>query len=211
MCGFSHCLCLASRIVEVGGGEGHTQNALMCESFTVRARILGANLGHTACMIGTTILVFHVVFVRVLQEAFPGWSSVLLWLLTIHSGQREIRERQHYSVDVVAAFYMGVLLWWSTGFLWSRPKLVKRDDAVQREVGKKAEQLMKASKDGDLEAIRNLLQDAHEEADHLVSNGSSRSTVKKGTNSPLLWIAGAIFILACVGISLLIFQMTVGG
>ena len=157
------------------------------------------------CPVSLRSLVF------VSQEAFPGWSTILLWLLTIHSGQREIRERQHYSVDVVAAFYMGILLWWAAGFLWSRPKLLKRDEVVQKEVGKMAEKLMKASKDGDMETIRNLLQDAHEEADHLFKNGSSRDTTQNGSNNPLLWIAGAVFIVACIGIALLIFHLTVGG
>ncbi|GMP86251.1 hypothetical protein CsSME_00039092 [Camellia sinensis var. sinensis] len=35
--------------------------------------------------------------------AYGGFSSVLIWLLVMHSAQREVREHHHYSVDCVVA------------------------------------------------------------------------------------------------------------
>ncbi|KAF8693374.1 hypothetical protein HU200_038764 [Digitaria exilis] len=52
-------------------------------------------------------------------EAYGGWSSVVIWLLVVHSTQREIRERHHYSVDCIVAIYVGMFLWRMTRFLWS--------------------------------------------------------------------------------------------
>ncbi|XP_028081834.1 uncharacterized protein LOC114283206 [Camellia sinensis] len=36
-------------------------------------------------------------------EVYGGFSSVLIWLLVMHSAQREVRARHHYSVDCVVA------------------------------------------------------------------------------------------------------------
>ncbi|KAG9444273.1 hypothetical protein H6P81_015613 [Aristolochia fimbriata] len=88
-------------------------------------------------------------------EAYGGWTSVLIWILVLHSGQREIRERHHYTVDCVVAIYVGILLWRISSFLWSardtnRAKRLDKFDAVQ---GK----LMQAVKDSDLDEVREIL------------------------------------------------------
>ncbi|XP_068660225.1 protein PHLOEM UNLOADING MODULATOR isoform X2 [Aristolochia californica] len=88
-------------------------------------------------------------------EAYGGWTSVLIWILVLHSGQREIRERHHYTVDCVVAIYVGILLWRISAFLWSakdrnRAKRLGKFDEVQ---GK----LMKALKDADMDEVREIL------------------------------------------------------
>jgi len=88
-------------------------------------------------------------------EAYGGWSSVVIWFLVIHSAQREVRERHHYSVDCIVAIYIGVLLWRMTGFLWSametnRSRRLAKLDEVQK-------RLFQAAKDSDVLEIRSLL------------------------------------------------------
>eukprot|EP00267_Zea_mays_P039898 XP_008679231.1 uncharacterized protein LOC103654181 [Zea mays] len=88
-------------------------------------------------------------------EAYGGWSSVVIWFLVIHSAQREVRERHHYSVDCVVAIYIGILLWRMTAFLWStmesnRSRRLSKLDEVQK-------RLFRAAKDSDVLEIRSLL------------------------------------------------------
>lgn len=90
-------------------------------------------------------------------EAYGGWTSALLWLLVLHSAQREVRERHHYSVDCVVAIYVGILLWRMTGFIWSakdtsRAKRLAKLDEVQS-------RLARAAKDSDIDGIRKLLKE----------------------------------------------------
>ncbi|KAG0474319.1 hypothetical protein HPP92_014005 [Vanilla planifolia] len=88
-------------------------------------------------------------------EAYGGWTSALIWLLVLHSAQREIRERHHYSVDVIVAIYVGILLWKMTGFIWSN-----KDAAKARRLAKLDEvhgRLVHAAKDSDIDEIRDLL------------------------------------------------------
>ncbi|MCO5578112.1 hypothetical protein L7F22_031950 [Adiantum nelumboides] len=90
-------------------------------------------------------------------EANPGWTSWFIWICVLHSGQREIRERHHYSVDVVAGIYMGILLWKITSFLWSR-----KDEHRELKASwflKMEGKFIQAAKDGDLDTIRSLLGD----------------------------------------------------
>lgn len=116
----------------------------------------------------------------------------MLWLLTFHSAQREIRERQHYSVDVIAAMYVGFLLWRATNFLWSF-----KDDKVGLN-NRAVDELEKAAKDGDLELIKEILQQNRNQSDSdLTSN-----TVK---------FFGAFIILFCVVLSVLAFVLNIGG
>lgn len=90
-------------------------------------------------------------------EAYGGWISVAIWLLVLHSAQREVRERHHYSVDCVAAIYVGVLLWRMTGFIWSARDLVRaRRLAKLEEVQSR---LVHAAKDSDIDEIRGLLKE----------------------------------------------------
>ena len=81
----------------------------------------------------------------------------MIWLLVLHSAQREIRERHHYSVDCVVAIYVGVLLWRMTGFIWSA-----RDASRARRLAKLEEvqsRLIHAAKDSDIDEIRGLLKE----------------------------------------------------
>jgi hypothetical protein len=100
------------------------------------------------------IFEFNTVMLR-LQEAYGGWISVVIWFLVLHSAQREIRERHHYSVDCIVAIYVGILLWRMTGFIWS-----KRDPDRARRLAKLDElqdKLFHAAKDSDIDEIRGLL------------------------------------------------------
>uniref|UniRef100_A0A0E0HYM0 Sphingomyelin synthase-like domain-containing protein n=1 Tax=Oryza nivara TaxID=4536 RepID=A0A0E0HYM0_ORYNI len=88
-------------------------------------------------------------------EAYGGWISVVIWFLVLHSAQREIRERHHYSVDCIVAIYAGILLWRMTGFIWSaidnsRARRLAKLDKVQN-------RLFQAAKDSDMDEIRGLL------------------------------------------------------
>ncbi|KAF7100350.1 hypothetical protein CFC21_101878 [Triticum aestivum] len=88
-------------------------------------------------------------------EAYGGWISVGIWFLVLHSAQREIRERYHYSADCVVAIYVGILLWRVTGFIWST-----RDSDQARRLAKLDEvqnRLFHAAKDSDIDEIRGLL------------------------------------------------------
>ncbi|KAJ0971991.1 hypothetical protein J5N97_019950 [Dioscorea zingiberensis] len=90
-------------------------------------------------------------------EAYGGWTSAMIWLLVLHSAQREIRERHHYSVDCVVAIYVGILLWRMTSFIWSA-----KDTARARRLAKLEEierPLMHAVKDSDIDGIRDLLKE----------------------------------------------------
>uniref|UniRef100_A0A7C9DGH4 Sphingomyelin synthase-like domain-containing protein n=2 Tax=Opuntia streptacantha TaxID=393608 RepID=A0A7C9DGH4_OPUST len=90
-------------------------------------------------------------------EAYGGFSSVLIWLLVMHSAQREIRERHHYTVDCVAAIYVGILLWKMTGFLWSSENVsrIKRLAKLERIEAR----LTRAAKDDNIEEVRKLLEE----------------------------------------------------
>ncbi|KAE8724189.1 ATP synthase delta chain [Hibiscus syriacus] len=90
-------------------------------------------------------------------EAYGGYSSALIWLLVLHSAQREIRERHHYSVDCVVAIYVGILLWKMTGFIWSA-KGGTRDSRLTK-LGKIQGRLLQAAKDSDMDEVRELLKD----------------------------------------------------
>ncbi|PKA61631.1 hypothetical protein AXF42_Ash018612 [Apostasia shenzhenica] len=88
-------------------------------------------------------------------EAYGGWTSALIWLLVLHSAQREIREHHHYSVDVVVAIYVGIFLWRFTSFIWSN-----KDKSKARRLAKLEElqgRLVHAAKDSDIDEIRDLL------------------------------------------------------
>ncbi|KAK4434687.1 hypothetical protein Salat_0631500 [Sesamum alatum] len=89
------------------------------------------------------------------KEAYGGYSSALIWMFVMHSAQREIRERYHYSVDCVVAIYMGILLWKMTGLFWpikdaSRDRRLDKLDKIQS-------RLLQAAKDSDIDAVRQLL------------------------------------------------------
>lgn len=79
------------------------------------------------------------------QEVYPGWTSAAVWALLAHSGMREVRERHHYSVDVVLGCFVGVMLWRATSPRGERT--LEREDALR-----------KAAKDGDMDRLRDILE-----------------------------------------------------
>lgn len=90
----------------------------------------------------------------------------------IHSAQREIRERNHYSVDVVVAIYVGIMLWKMTGFLW--PMKDQSKDSRLRRLEKIQGRLLRAAKDDDIEEIRELLKEV-ELGNQVKANYSSKA------------------------------------
>ncbi|GAB2284468.1 hypothetical protein Dimus_018919 [Dionaea muscipula] len=110
-----------------------------------------------------------------MQEAYGGLSCAFIWLLVMHSAQREVRERHHYTVDCVVAIYVGVLLWKMTGFIWSVGDLGrdKRLSKLQNIQGR----LIQAAKDSDIDKVRELLKE--------VEPGSSEREEKE-TRAPLI-------------------------
>lgn len=71
----------------------------------------------------------------------------------MHSAQREVRERHHYSVDCIVAIYVGILLWKMTGFIWShRDRSLTKFEKIQN-------RLIQASKDSDIDEVRELLKE----------------------------------------------------
>lgn len=75
----------------------------------------------------------------------------------MHSAQREIRERHHYTVDCVVAIYVGILLWKMTGFIWSREATSSNRRLNKFE--KIQSRLIQASKDSDIDEVRELLKE----------------------------------------------------
>jgi hypothetical protein len=135
-----------------------------------------------------------------LQEAYPGWTSLFLWLLVAHSGQREIRERHHYSVDVVVGIYMGVLLWWTTSWIWSKQGQTQAFKLKQLALVEG--DIQKAAKEGDLDKIRSML--------------NKISKVGKIQNTPTMsnitsYVSGGIIILITLSLGLLLLSWTANG
>ncbi|CAM6063320.1 unnamed protein product [Sphagnum tenellum] len=133
-------------------------------------------------------------------EAYPGWTSLFLWLLVAHSGQREIRERHHYSVDVVVGIYMGVLLWWTTSWIWSKQDQTQAFKLKQLALVEG--DIQKAAKEGDLDKIRSML--------------NKISKVGKIQNTPTMsnitsYVSGGIIILITLSLGLLLLSWTANG
>ncbi|XP_051217338.1 protein PHLOEM UNLOADING MODULATOR [Lolium perenne] len=125
-------------------------------------------------------------------EAYGGWISVAIWLLVLHSAQREIRERHHYTVDCVVAIYVGILLWRMTRFIWSA-----RDASRARRLAKLEEvqgRLIHAAKDSDIDEIRDLLKQV-ELAGHEKKGFSQRAILAFAA-------ATIMFTLTCVVLAL---------
>ncbi|KAF7001779.1 hypothetical protein CFC21_017380 [Triticum aestivum] len=125
-------------------------------------------------------------------EAYGGWISVAIWFLVLHSAQREVRERHHYTVDCVVAIYVGILLWRMTWFIWSA-----RDASRARRLAKLEEvqsRLIHAAKDADVNEIRDLLKEV-ELAGHDKPGFSQRAILAFAA-------ATIIFTLTCVVLAL---------
>lgn len=91
----------------------------------------------------------------VVQEAYPGWTSIFVWALVAHTAQREIRERHHYSVDVVTGIYVGILVWRTTRWIWSSAD--QHEELRSKHFAAVEDDLQKAAGEGDLERIRSML------------------------------------------------------
>lgn len=133
-------------------------------------------------------------------EAYGGFSSAFIWMLVIHSAQREIRERHHYTVDCVVAIYVGILLWKMTGYFWpskdaSRGIRLKKLEKIRG-------RLIQAAKDSDLEQVRELLEE--------VELGSPKSQSGKNKNRAMQLFAGGTIFFALT-IVLLAFTLTSDG
>ncbi|CAN0921598.1 Protein PHLOEM UNLOADING MODULATOR [Linum grandiflorum] len=104
-------------------------------------------------------------------EAYGGFTSAFIWLLVLHSAQREVRERHHYAVDCVVAIYVGILLWKTTGFMWpganNGTRRLKKLEKMERK-------LVQAAKDSDMEKVREILNEVAEEDQVQNKKGSSR-------------------------------------
>ncbi|XP_020527408.1 uncharacterized protein LOC18441236 isoform X2 [Amborella trichopoda] len=131
-------------------------------------------------------------------EAYGGWASGLIWLLLLHSAQREIRERHHYSVDCVVAIYVGILLWRTTSCIWSSKDAQRAKRMV--ELDKVHSRLVQAAKDGDIGEVRELLKDVE------VSRLENKSSAKWA-----LWTFACVTTVFSLGIALLAFTLTTDG
>ncbi|KAK9270651.1 hypothetical protein L1049_026233 [Liquidambar formosana] len=131
-------------------------------------------------------------------EAYGGFSSALIWLLVVHSAQREIRERHHYSVDCVVAIYVGILLWKVTGFIWpgkdaSRDRRLAKLEKIQG-------RLIQAAKDSNMEEVRELLEE--------VELGSQEG---QKSHSKAMWLFPCVTIFSALTVVLLAFTWTSDG
>lgn len=131
------------------------------------------------------------------MEAYPGWTAGLLWCFVLHTAQREIRERHHYSVDVVSGIYMGILLWRSTSFIWSAKDRLHEDRL--RYLGRIEGKIKQAAKDGDLSIVWKLLKEVE-------SVGKEKKPSKT-----VLFIFASFVTLFSLGIGLLAFVWTADG
>ncbi|KAL3504494.1 hypothetical protein ACH5RR_034335 [Cinchona calisaya] len=133
------------------------------------------------------------------MEAYGGLSSILIWFLVLHSTQREIRERHHYSVDCLLAIYMGIFLWKMIGLFWptkdaSKNKRLNKLEKVQG-------RLMQAAKDSDMDKVKELLKEVE------VSN----SQVKQNPKSTAMWLFSGATIVFTITMVLLAFTLTSDG
>ncbi|KAL2497085.1 Sphingomyelin synthetase family protein [Abeliophyllum distichum] len=131
-------------------------------------------------------------------EAYGGFTSALIWILVLHSAQREIRERHHYSVDCLVAIYMGILLWKMTGLFWpvkdaSRDRRLKKLERIQN-------RLIQAAKDSDMDQVRELLNEVE-----------SSGQVRQSPKSRVMWLFSGATIFFTLGIVLLAFTLTSDG
>ncbi|KAI4366618.1 hypothetical protein MLD38_022475 [Melastoma candidum] len=133
-------------------------------------------------------------------EAYGGFSSALIWVLVLHSAQREIREHHHYSVDCIVAIYVGILLWKMTGFLWP-----VKDSSKARRLAKLEEiqsKMIKAAKDSNIDEVRELLEEV---------KLSGQEGEKNRSQSKAMWVFPCVTIFSAIVIVLLAFTWTSDG
>lgn len=121
----------------------------------------------------------HLSYLIIFQEAYGGYTSAFIWMLVLHSAQREVRERHHYSVDCIVALYVGILLWRMTGFLWSvkDASRSRRLDKLEMIQGR----LTQAAKDGDVDEVRALLEGVELSSEESQSKGRALQLFAVGT------------------------------
>ncbi|CAI7758696.1 unnamed protein product [Closterium sp. NIES-53] len=141
------------------------------------------------------------------QEAYPGWGSAMVWVLVMHAAQRDIRERSHYSVDVVIALYLAPLLWQITQFLWSRPAPPpSRKKLMGSALADREAELVKAVKEGDLDRVKWTVEMARREADAKEKGGAVEGCVEVGNSERgmqrYLVHLGTLLILTMLGVVL---------
>lgn len=132
-------------------------------------------------------------------EAYGGFSSALVWLLVMHSAQREVRERHHYSVDCIVAIYVGILLWKMTGFIWplkdaSKSKRLNKLDKIQS-------RLLQAAKDSDMDKVTELLKEVELGGQETQNKGPIKG----------LWLFACAIIFFALTIVVLAFTLTSDG
>ncbi|XP_058212846.1 protein PHLOEM UNLOADING MODULATOR [Rhododendron vialii] len=132
-------------------------------------------------------------------EAYGGFSSALIWILVLHSAQREVRERHHYTVDCVVAIYVGILLWKMTGFIWPT-KNVSRDRRLDK-LEKIQSRLIQAAKDSDMDEVRELLKEVE-----LASTQDNQQSTSRA-----MWLFSGATIFSTLTIVLLAFTWTSDG
>ncbi|XP_062097688.1 protein PHLOEM UNLOADING MODULATOR [Humulus lupulus] len=132
-------------------------------------------------------------------EAYGGFTSALIWLLVLHSAQREVRERHHYSVDCIVAIYVGILLWKMTGFIWPTKNTVRERKLAMLE--KIQNRLTQAAKDSDIEGVRELLKEVEQGSQESQSRGPSKG----------MWLFAGATIFSTLTIVLLAFTWTSDG
>ena len=142
------------------------------------------------------------------QEAYGGFSSAVIWLFVLHSAQREIRERHHYTVDCVVAIYVGILLWKMTGFIWSAKDASSRSKRLSR-LEKIHGRLIQAAKDSDMDNIRELLKAV--ETDTPESHSSSSSSGRVRVRSRAMWVFASATILSALTVVFLALTWTTDG
>lgn len=133
------------------------------------------------------------------QEAYGGFSSALIWLFVMHSAQREIRERHHYTVDCIVAIYVGILLWKMTGFIWPGKDAMRGRRLAKLE--KIQGRLIQAAKDSDMDEVRELLKE--------VELGNQESQNKRQTRA--MWLFSCATVCSALTIVLLAFKWTSDG
>ncbi|CAI0427161.1 unnamed protein product [Linum tenue] len=131
-------------------------------------------------------------------EAYGGFTSAFIWMLVLHSAQREVRERHHYTVDCVVAIYVGVLLWRVTGFVWPPRKSGRRVARLEKVQGR----LIQAAKDSDMEKVRELLNE--------VEMGDEEGGEEKGLSRLMLTFSG-VTVFSVLTLVILAFTWTSDG
>ncbi|KAJ9146119.1 hypothetical protein P3X46_028426 [Hevea brasiliensis] len=132
-------------------------------------------------------------------EAYGGFSSAFIWLLVLHSAQREIRERHHYTVDCIVAIYVGILLWKVTGYIWPTKDVTKSRKLLKLE--KIQSRLVQAAKDSDMDEVRELLKEVELSGQESRNKGQSKS----------IWLFACVTIFSALTIVLLAFTLTSDG